>query len=350
MNFNKMIKKQSFIISISIILMSIILIGSSYAIFFNISKSRNDQVVKSGTLIIDYSQGTGETNTGDNENKIDATTEDNVSGYGITVKNTGTLAMDYDILVYTGEDNELPAEYIKVKLDDDDPQFLNKLFKTSNTLDKSGNEARYILGSGSVTARYTSNSTKTHTVKVWIDYQKSEEETEGLNIDVRVKVEGVVSGSEEIIKNGYFYWTDNNTYASNEVPNEISKSYKSLITTDVDTTFIRTAIINNEATKHGVCMYYGNKLYCLDYGHWQSIVGSTDQSEENGNTVRKDMQFELEELYNPSDVSCQSTSSSVECTIGTATCNVSSNGGVSCDVTSSKHIVDDDGKTHKYNS
>ena len=55
MNYKKTIKRQTVIIALSVIVMSVVLISSSLALFNNQAKSTNAQVVTSGTLVIDYS-------------------------------------------------------------------------------------------------------------------------------------------------------------------------------------------------------------------------------------------------------------------------------------------------------
>ena len=58
MNYKSILKKQSFIIGISIFAMLTLLIGTSYAIFSQIKSSTNTQVLSAGTLNITYTGGT----------------------------------------------------------------------------------------------------------------------------------------------------------------------------------------------------------------------------------------------------------------------------------------------------
>ena len=201
MNYKSIIKRQSFIITISIIVMAIILIGASYALFNNTNASTQNQVVESGTLIIDYSASTGVTNTGDANNEIipesDADME-SASGYNINITNTGTLPMSYDLIIYTGNTNGVMHSAIKVQLDSGEVKTLSSLPKTGATATETNmNNIRYVLGSSTVGASNPNDDSdvKNHSVKVWID-ENADESIIGENIQVLVSVEGIVEGSE----------------------------------------------------------------------------------------------------------------------------------------------------------
>jgi len=201
MNYKGIIKKQSFIIAISIIVMAIILIGSSYALFTNSSQSTQNQVVESGTLIIDYSSSTGVTNTGDENNEIIPKTDSEMEsedGYNINITNTGTLPMSYNLIIYTGSTNGVPHSSIKVQLDSGEIKVLSSLTRTSQTASQTDmNSIRYILGSSTVAAANDNDDSdvKNHNIKVWIDDEASEDII-GENIQVLVSVEGIVEDSE----------------------------------------------------------------------------------------------------------------------------------------------------------
>ena len=201
MNYESIIKRQSFIITVSIIVMAIILIGSSYALFNNTSTSAQNQVVESGTLIIDYSASTGVTNTGDENNEIVPESDSamaSASGYNINITNTGTLPMSYDLIIYTGNTNGVMHSAIKVQLDSGEVKTLSSLPKTSATSTETNmNNIRYVLGSSTVGAANPNNNSdvKNHTIKVWLD-EDADESIIGENIQVLVSVEGIVEGSE----------------------------------------------------------------------------------------------------------------------------------------------------------
>ena len=188
MNYKETIKKQSFIISISVIVMAVILIGTSFALFNDSGKSTNTQTVSAGTFNLDYSASIINTQTGE----IEPADESGATSYSLSVNNTGTLNADYNIILYTTATNEIPHSNIKVKIDSDAAVTLSSLTKTSATASESNmNNIRYILKTPTVNA----SATKTHTIKVWVD-ENIDESYVGKNIGVSMLVEGVVAGTE----------------------------------------------------------------------------------------------------------------------------------------------------------
>ncbi len=188
MNYKDTIKKQSFIITISVIVMAVILIGTSFALFNDSGKSTNTQSVSAGTFDLDYSASVITTQTGD----VTPADESGANSYSLSVNNSGSLNADYNIILYTSTTNEVPHENIKVKIDDDAAVTLSSLTKTSATVSESDiNKIRYILKTPSVNA----GATKTHTIKVWVD-ENIDDSYIGKNIGVSMMVEGVVAGTE----------------------------------------------------------------------------------------------------------------------------------------------------------
>jgi hypothetical protein len=88
MDYKQVIKRETKIIALSVIGMCLIIISTSYALFFKVNTSTNNQVVETGTLTTTFSNGdtltTAVTPQSDAEGL--ATT-----GYSFSVTNTGTL-------------------------------------------------------------------------------------------------------------------------------------------------------------------------------------------------------------------------------------------------------------------
>ena len=76
--------------------MAVILLGSSYALFNGKSQSTNNQVITAGTLVVDYSSSNVTTTTGE----LTPQSESEANTYTISVNNTGTLPVAYNILIY----------------------------------------------------------------------------------------------------------------------------------------------------------------------------------------------------------------------------------------------------------
>ena len=191
MNYKGVIKRQSFIITVSIISMALVLIGSSFALFRDTQKSTSDQVVQSGTLQISY---LGSSNAPINNTTI--VPSDDSSAYTIKIENTGSLAMDYDLVIYTGSDNQIDHSLIMVKLDDNVAIPLSSIsLRTPATQDvTTPNLIRYIITSGTLSESTGNNTNKTHTLKVWID-EEADESIQNSKIQVLAEVQGRVSGT-----------------------------------------------------------------------------------------------------------------------------------------------------------
>lgn len=190
MNYKETIKKQSFIITISVIAMAVILIGTSFALFNDSGKSTNTQAITGGTFNLDYSASVITTQTGE----ITPQSESDATAYTLAVNNTGSLNADYNILIYTTATNTLAHSNIKVKIDSDPVKTLSSLTKTKATASESDiNKIRYILKTSTLNA----GSNTTHTIKVWID-EDADESIVGSTIGVDLAVEGIVAGSESL--------------------------------------------------------------------------------------------------------------------------------------------------------
>lgn len=188
MNYKDIIKKQSFIITISVIVMGVILIGTSFALFNSSSKSTTTQVITGGTFNLDYSSSVIETQTGD----IIPLSESDAPIYQLKVKNNGNLDSDYNIIIYTTATNEVDHSNIMVKIGSETAKTLSSLTKTKATAAETDkNKIRYILSKQTVNA----SQTNTSDIKVWIK-EDADESIIGQAIGVDMSVEGIVAGSE----------------------------------------------------------------------------------------------------------------------------------------------------------
>ena len=197
MNYKGIIKKQSFIITASIIVMAIILLGTSYALFTNTNNS-DTQVVSSGTLTVSYS-GTTITTVGGTDGSgnlleiepIDEATVDTQNPYIIKVKNTGTLALKYNVIIYTGETNTLEHSYYSFKYKENGTYTTKAVLTTLPKVDPSKtnmNEIKYKLKS----EPYILNpgAEATHEIKLWIDEDSADENVTNKIANVKIAVEG----------------------------------------------------------------------------------------------------------------------------------------------------------------
>ena len=160
----KMAKRQLLLTLFSILGVTIISLGSAYAVFTSVSKSADYNVIKVGTLNIDFGE--------DSSNNINLSGQYPMSDeeglklkpYVFTIKNTGSLAADYEVfiqddtdMINSEEENcaniQLNKDYIRYKLDTAAPANLSSIA-----------DSNYKIASGSLEA----GGSVTYTLYVWI--------------------------------------------------------------------------------------------------------------------------------------------------------------------------------------
>ena len=152
-------KKTIIILSISILTVLIIFVGSSYALFSKTQSALNKNEYQTGVLQIEYSSDS--TLTINPIPMTDANGEA-LTPYIFTITNTGTLDYQYDLKLLTDStyvashgcaNNQTPAQYIKVKLNDGTITTLSSL--TNGTI---------ITGE-----TIAAGASKTYNLRMWLD-------------------------------------------------------------------------------------------------------------------------------------------------------------------------------------
>ena len=160
MNYQNILKKQTSIILVSVIVMVLIIIGVSYSLFMQVDESNQVQVVESGTLVLSSTKGN--TITTNNLPLSDAEGLGN-EGYTFSVQNKGTLGYLYNLYVNNkASSNPLEYEYIKISFDDGPAIKLSELEVDSE-------KGIILLANGYIAPANTEGDVKTHNIKVWID-------------------------------------------------------------------------------------------------------------------------------------------------------------------------------------
>jgi len=171
MFINKLIKKQVSIIVFTILIVSIVLVGSSYALFEKSFESPDPQTLSLGTLEFAVSKAKGDNSDPDAIDissqpitEEEATDEENTDNlFAFVIKNTGTLAYSYTVSLINNPDylSEgayydssrvlLNHNYIRYKLNDENSKFL-------------GNQVNDII----YTYVINPGETQTFTLRVWV--------------------------------------------------------------------------------------------------------------------------------------------------------------------------------------
>ena len=158
----KMAKRQLFVTLLSIIGVTVASLGSAYAVFTSVSKSADYNVIKVGTLNIDF--GADSSNTINLSGQYPVSDEEGMklTPYVFTITNTGTLTADYEVFIQDDTDmigqdncsgNQLNKDYIRYKLDTGSPANLSSIAGSN-----------YRIATGSLEA----GGSVTYTLYVWI--------------------------------------------------------------------------------------------------------------------------------------------------------------------------------------
>ena len=194
MKYTSIFKRQSFIIVISIILITVIIIGASYALFVS-SHQGEDQTLSAGTLSATFTEDTIISANLVPLSDADAlAASDNV--YTFSFSNIGSLAMEYKLTLSNyldgvNDNNMLAHKYIKIKFDNENPVYLDSLTKVDSSKTNE-NEIVYVIKTGIINSGISNES---HTIRIWIsDVDSSGAETEesiiGKTIGFKIGLEG----------------------------------------------------------------------------------------------------------------------------------------------------------------
>lgn len=169
MKLKEVIKKQTLLIVLTVAVVAITTVGVSYAVFFDVKKNSQDQVITAGTLKVTL-QKNGDIEW--NETKSD---EEGKASTPLTytVKNTdSTLPADYAVYVYADESvNTIPLGYVKFSTDGVESKYLTNAAQVDPNLTKEtiGGVERtlYRIEVGKIAAGADVNKT----LRMWISDQ-----------------------------------------------------------------------------------------------------------------------------------------------------------------------------------
>lgn len=105
MNYKNIFKRETKVIAYVVICLTLVVIGTSYALFLQVNNNTNNQVVTAGSLTVTYSGGNTVTVDDSDSNCLTPQSDTDGSGSGgckftLSITNTGTLPMQYDLLIY----------------------------------------------------------------------------------------------------------------------------------------------------------------------------------------------------------------------------------------------------------
>ncbi len=191
MKYDKIIKRQSFVILLSIAVFLLLIIGFSYALFVQLNSSKNNQILVAGDLSVEFEDNSGIITTdmvplSDTEA---LTKEDNI--YDFTIINNGTLNASYSVTlrnnleVVENNNNLLAHQYIRISFDGGTPFTLAAATIMEGT-DSTGqeNDYVYLISSG---LKINASASQEHSVRVWID-ENAPLDIIGKNISLKIGI------------------------------------------------------------------------------------------------------------------------------------------------------------------
>ena len=184
MKIKDIIKKQTTIIAIAVILVTIAVIGVSYALFFSVNKNTEDQVITAGNLALTVS-GLTAGQISDTMSETEGLASNPIT---YTVENTSSnLPASYSLYVYGGlEEEDKPANTIPLEsiMFSTDGTTAKKLVdQTSIQTDNS--QTAYLIDSETIAAGSTDPS---KSLRIWIDESLLSSEIESGNLNLQLYI------------------------------------------------------------------------------------------------------------------------------------------------------------------
>ena len=164
MKVKDIIKKQTTIVALAVVLVAIAVIGVSYAIFFDVKTNSSNQVITAGTLKLTVS----DISALQLSEPISTSAGLTSTPVSYTVKNTDSnLPATYSIYIYADSTNTMDLSKIKISYDGNSTSGSTSVVLSSitDTFTENGN-TYFKINSGSLAAGATGS---TNYIRIWVD-------------------------------------------------------------------------------------------------------------------------------------------------------------------------------------
>ena len=215
MNYKNIFKRETKIIVYVVICLTLVVLGTSYALFLQVNNNSNNQVVQAGSLTVTYTDGTTVSATSEDDDKNCLNPVSNADGadskgckYEFSAQNSGTLPMSYDLLIYhetpTATTTNVNFDQIHFSLTKqhtlNNKQTNDSVNNNSNTkkLSELSNYTSDTNKKVLETAKIEPKETIKFTLKIWID-ENAAESLIGKNVNLKIEVKGKVYDKEETL-------------------------------------------------------------------------------------------------------------------------------------------------------
>jgi len=212
MNYKKIFKRETKVILYVVICLTLVVIGASYAMFLQVDKNSQNQVVETGSLVITYTNGNGnevsESDVITSSTCLEPMSDEDATflpecAYKLNILNRGSLPASYRLVVYnntsdlpnggTFVDHSLMRVGLKKgnkTLNSVGTYTLKDLPHTLETADETAqNNIRYVLDEGVLEA----GRDITYSVQTWLDEDKVTGAVTGQYVYLKLEVSSVVS-------------------------------------------------------------------------------------------------------------------------------------------------------------
>ncbi len=203
----KTVKKDTLIIALCVMVLTLTTIGVSYATIFDVSSNVANQDIEVGNLIINYSDSQTTLNNNYIKRSSDEVAINGSAQSTIYIQNNSSLNNNYNISVgydydnfinannYEEGDKLIPLEYLKLAIFEFDTE-TKKLNQISDIISLDDTPLKYVDTSNSNNNMYSvftdeieksssGNNTKTLSIKIWIDEKIPEQY---LNEEIMLKI------------------------------------------------------------------------------------------------------------------------------------------------------------------
>lgn len=208
MKYTNIIKRETKVLVGVVIVLVVMVLGVSYSMFIQNKSSRDNQVVKVGTLQVEYSSRNGYI-TGGTYSEIvpkSDTTALGEASYDFSVKNTGTYSVTYNVYLFVNEEDfnkDKAAGKVSENLFNDLENLKYNIKTNSNnnsTVLAVGNQ-NFITENGikkykiAQSTLANKNDIDNHSLRLWLSENTSASEI-GKYIYLKLEVASYVSGQE----------------------------------------------------------------------------------------------------------------------------------------------------------
>ncbi len=180
----KKLKKETTVILVSVICLTVMTLGFSYAVFFDIDTSTSNQNIETGTLVVEFGSSTSSIVNNNMLPTPDAVALESESMSTIYLQNNGSLDSDfvitlgYDYEAFNAasspESNLIPLEFLNTAIFEYNPStgesvIVSDIVSLADLVPNDLNSETYNLYQSVIGKSSSGSNAKTYIVRIWLD-------------------------------------------------------------------------------------------------------------------------------------------------------------------------------------